>query len=160
MTVSQTSKQSYTQLKAAGKLSALERAVCDILNIKHLVAGAVYQTRREVADKLNEQASTISGTVNGLIRKGAIAEGGNVPCKVTGRSVRSIALVVDVAPQPVFPIHVVRGVRYEERPVTTESDVCKGCAAYCEHTREVKCHELPPCVMDVDLKNVIFVKVD
>lgn len=160
MTVSQTSKQSYTQLKAAGKLSALERAVCDILNIKHLVAGAVYQTRREVADKLNEQASTISGTVNGLIRKGAIAEGCNVQCKVTGRSVRSIALVVDVAPQPVFPIHVVRGVRYEERPVTTESDVCKGCAADDAETRTVGCLDLPRCVMDSDLKNVIFVKVD
>jgi hypothetical protein len=158
MTVSQTSKQSYTQLKAAGKLSALERAVCDILNIKHLVAGAVYQTRREVADKLNEQASTISGTVNGLIRKGAIAEGGNVPCKVTGRSVRSIALVVDAAPQPVFPIHVVGTAKYEEHAIPDDSrDYCKGCAG---DDDGIVCGNLPHCgPKDGREHHVVFVKV-
>ena len=53
-------------------------------------------TRRELAHSMNEQASTISGSINRLIKAGVVHVAGTVECNITGRTVEAIMPVEEL----------------------------------------------------------------
>lgn len=54
-------------------------------------------TRREIASFMEEQASTISGSVNRLIKAGLLVVRGTCECNVTGRNVECLCTAKGLA---------------------------------------------------------------
>jgi hypothetical protein len=156
MTVTQTSLQSYDQLQRSGKLSVLEdRVTAAMQEVEDW--GETYEprTRREIADRLGIQASTISGVVNRLIKTGAIEEIGTTICNITGRRVSRIALVRDpeIGEKDDGNIFRVEGTAYVSVPATAHLS-CAGCACDTRNFQGTDdqayqlgrhCVGLPPC---------------
>lgn len=85
--VKPTSRAAYEQLDKP----TLDDRVYDVLRRnKHLMS------RRELAEHMGEQASTISGAVNRLIRARVVAVNGTVVCSITGRTVECICPVEEL----------------------------------------------------------------
>lgn len=57
-------------------------------------------TRRELAQAMNEQASTISGSINRLMKAQAVVVGANTTCRVTGRYVQAIYPAEELKERP------------------------------------------------------------
>lgn len=53
------------------------------------------QTRREMAEEMNMQASTMSGCINRLIRRGYVKERTHDICSVTGNRVAVVGTTVE-----------------------------------------------------------------
>lgn len=79
--VKPTSKAAYDKLDTP----TLDDRVYDVLRRDISIF-----TRRELAHTMNEQASTISGSVNRLIKAGVVKVHGTVTCTITGRRVEAI----------------------------------------------------------------------
>ena len=89
MTVRATSLAAFYELLASGELTRLERR---ILQAVHDLP-TLRCTRRQIAQYLDDQASTVSGAVNRLIKRGIIpAPAYDIPCPVTGRLSEAIVL--------------------------------------------------------------------
>lgn len=53
------------------------------------------RTRRELADEMNMQASTMSGCINRLLRRGYVKEVAHDTCTVTGNRVAVVGTTVE-----------------------------------------------------------------
>lgn len=82
--VTETSKAAYSALKAKN----LSEKQNEVLQAMHYGS----QTRRELAKKMCEEASSIAGRINELIDMGMVYVNGKRFCTVTGNKVESITL--------------------------------------------------------------------
>lgn len=93
MTVAETSKAAHSNLKEGTLDNRVYNAIATAtVEGKH---GDIYNvsTRREVAEVLDIQASTVAGAVNRLIKAGWVEECGHINCCVTNKRVKHIVAV-------------------------------------------------------------------
>ena len=97
MTVATTSKTAYTKLKSVGQLGRDERQVYEQIKFMESQASneSALPSRRDIANMLGMETSSVSGRVNALIRYGLIGElKGKKRDKTTNMTV-SVLHVVD-----------------------------------------------------------------
>ena len=91
MTARATSKITYHELKALGKVNEEERQIMEYLSIQSDPI-----SRRQVAKALGKETSSVSGRVNSLVAKRYVKEEIEAsPCPITGRGVYKISLFKD-----------------------------------------------------------------
>lgn len=81
--VKDTSREAYAKLDTPTLDERVYRAFHDNEDLS---------TRREIAYFMDEQASTIAGAVNRLIKSGMIVVLGTTTCEITGRTVEALYL--------------------------------------------------------------------
>lgn len=86
--VKDTSREAYAKLDTPTLDERVYRAFHDNNELS---------TRREIARFMDEQASTIAGAVNRLIKSGMVVVLGKTECDVTGRKVEALYLPRDLA---------------------------------------------------------------
>jgi len=79
--VSATSKKAYWEIKAEGITADQERKVFRIICMNKKPV-----TRKELADYLSMDASTVGARVNQLVASGHVIECEKRTCKITGRT--------------------------------------------------------------------------
>jgi DNA-binding MarR family transcriptional regulator len=88
MTVRDTSRKAYDELKATKAVSNQEHAILVWLSNQ-----SSSRTRREIARGLGMETSAVSGRVNTLIKKRLVAETPTRPCPISGKTVHPIIVI-------------------------------------------------------------------
>ena len=85
-----TSRAAYKEVKESGKVGRDEQLILDLM-LRHWLQGN--WTRREIADALSLETSTVAARVNDLIHKRfMLREDHKRPCSVTGKTVMTVRL--------------------------------------------------------------------
>ena len=124
MTVRDTSIAAYIELRCTGIDGQVYTALRQHPGVR---------TRREVASLLRMQASTVSGAVNRLMKRGLVVENGTRECQVTGKRVNRI--------EPT-EVRTVRNRTFILVPVENPNHTrCRSCAG----DMSTLCYELGSC---------------
>tara|TARA_R110002012_G_scaffold316700_1_gene531967 strand:+ start:287 stop:691 length:405 start_codon:yes stop_codon:yes gene_type:complete len=92
MSIRQTSKKVYEQIKQEGTQGSQKQIVYDLIEAKTLQSRISGITLKEISRELNLEINAVSGRVNDLKKEGKISECPKRKCTITNRMVMPVTI--------------------------------------------------------------------